>query len=113
MSEGYNGWSNYETWLANLWIQEGVLDLFEMGEQARYFAESGESTAPYRMGEWLKDQVGEYLCEMGGGDKLHATGMGSDLLGAALSRVDFAEIGRHFTDEAIQNEAEQTANANA
>jgi hypothetical protein len=104
-----NGWTNRETWLVNLWIGEGAIgDLHGVQEQARYFAETGESSAPYRMGEWLREQVQEVCDGYPTGD-----GLAADLLGAALAAVNWDEIARHFTDEAIQNEAEQTANANA
>ena len=35
------------------------------------------------------------------------------LLGGCLSSVNWTEIARHHTDEAIRNEQEQTANAEA
>jgi len=106
----YNGWTNYETWLANLWITEGALgDPMGVEEQARYFAENGEDAAPTRMGEWLKEQTEEMLDEA----NLRTGGLAADLLGAALSRVDWRTIGKHYTDEAIENERQQTENANA
>jgi hypothetical protein len=106
----YNGWTNYETWLANLWITEGALgDPMGVEEQARYFAENGEDAAPTRMGEWLKEQTEEMLDEA----NLRTGGLAADLLGAALSRVDWRTVGKHYTDEAIENERQQTENANA
>lgn len=106
----YNGWTNYETWLANLWIAEGVLgDPMGVQEQARYFAENGEDAAPIRMGDWLKEQTEEMMDEA----DLRTGGLAADLLGAALSRVDWYAIGKNYTDEAIENERQQTENANA
>lgn len=106
----YNGWANKETWLANLWITEGALgDPHGVGEQARYYAENGEDAAPSRMGEWLKEQTEEMLDEA----NLRTSGLAADLLGTALSRVDWCTIGKHYTDEAIENERQQTENANA
>ena len=110
MADGYNGWSNYETWLVNLWLGEGIIgDLHGVEEQARAFAESNDSDeaiAAYEMGKWLKEEVTNTLPEA-------TVGLVTDLLGASLSRVDWREIAKHYTDEAISNEAEQTANANA
>ena len=109
----YNGWANKETWLANVWIGDGALgDPMGVEEQARYFAENGEDAAPTRMGEWLKEQTEEMLTAYGS-IPLHATGLGADLLGTALARVDWYTIGKHYTDEAIENERQQTENANA
>ena len=104
-----NGWTNRETWLVNLWISEGAIgDLHGVEEQARYFAETGESSAPYRMGEWLREQVRGACDEYPTGD-----GLAADLLGAALASVNWDEIAEHYVEDAIRNEAEQTANANA
>lgn len=110
MADGYNGWSNYETWLVNLWLGEGIIgDLHGVEEQARAFAESNDSDgnfAAYEMGRWLKEEVTNTLPEA-------AVGLATDLLGASLSRVDWREIAKHYTDEAIENERQQTENANA
>ena len=109
MSDGYNGWSNYETWLVNLWLGEGIIgELHGVEEQARAFAESGESSAPHRMGEWLREQVQEVCDGYPTGD-----GLAADLLGAALASVNWDEIAEHYVEDAIRNEEEQTANANA
>jgi hypothetical protein len=104
-----NGWANRETWLTNLWIAEGLLgDPMGVEEQARAFAEAGESAAPHRMAEWLREQTEASVFE-----GLLASGFTTDLLGAALARVDWAAIGRNYTDTAIENERQQTENANA
>jgi hypothetical protein len=106
VSEGYNGWTNWETWVTNLWIDEGVLDLFEVGEQARYFAERDEDSAAYELGKWIREQVEEFIGEQ-------PAGLVADFVGGCLSSVNWTEIASHHTDEAIRNEQEQTANAEA
>lgn len=109
MSEGYNGWTNWETWVTNLWIDEGLLDLFEVGEQARHFAEINDSDpnfSAYELGRWMREQVEEFIGEQ-------PAGLVSDYVGGCLSSVDWTEIAKHHTDEAIRNEQEQTENANA
>jgi hypothetical protein len=40
-------------------------------------------------------------------------GLAADLLGAALAAVNWDEIAEHYVEDAIRNEEEQTANANA
>ena len=104
----YNGWTNWETWVTNLWIDEGVLDLFAVGEQARYFAENDDPNgAAYEMGKWLREQIEGLITNS------ESIGLEADLIGGALGKVNWTEIARHHTDEAIRNEQEQTENANA
>lgn len=115
MSEGYNGWTNWETWVTNLWIDEGLLDLFEVGEQARYFAETNDSDpnfSAYEMGKWMREQVESVIDELYF-PPISKSSLVSDLVSGCLSSVDWTEIAKHHTDEAIRNEQEQTENANA
>lgn len=105
----YNGWANHETWLVNLWINEGAIgDPQEVEEQGRHFAETYEqSSATYKMAAWLREQVeGLAIGEL-------PAGLASDLIGSALASVDWDEIAEHYVQDAIRNEEEQTANANA
>jgi hypothetical protein len=102
----YNGWTNYETWLVNLWMDN------EQGSQ-EYFREKareiyGGPRNPYRdhmtraadaglaFADWLK----EYHEENGPALR----GVYGDLLTAALSSVNWDEIARHYI-EAIEEEA--------
>jgi hypothetical protein len=79
MSEQYNGWSNYETWLVALWLnndQEGYRLLQEI---------CSTQDSDCRKDERLEGLVRElYL-----GDEV---GMMTDLVNAAIGRVDWAEI---------------------
>lgn len=105
----YNGWTNWETWVTNLWINEGLLDQFEMGEQARHFAETDEESATYDMAAWIREQVenfiDEVLLDRSSASIVH------EFVGGCMGEVNWMEIAGHYVDEAIQNEKEQTANA--
>ena len=119
MSEGYNGWKNYETWCVKLWADNGELcDPDEISEQGRYCAENFGEDAEEKMAGWLESIVDNHLRQWGSyapttGDTLHASGLGADLLQTALERVDWHEIAQAYCEEARENEAEQTANAEA
>ncbi len=110
MCKEYNGWSNYETWATNLWIQEGMLgEPIGIDEQAAQFAQNNDSdadTATHEMAGWLREQVEEEIGEQ-------EAGLAQDLLGAALGVVDWHEIARHYVEDAIALEEGLTENANA
>jgi hypothetical protein len=100
MSEGYNGWTNYETWVVNLWMdnEQGSQEFFR--EQAREIYDAAapcqfftqEERARLRFADWLKEHYDENIPDM--------PGVYGDLLGGALSKVNWNEIARHYIDAA-------------
>jgi hypothetical protein len=102
----YNGWTNYETWLVNLWMdnERGSQEYFR--EQAREIYDGHEpipdtrltraEVTRFRFADWLEEYHEEH------GPALR--GVYGDLLGAALSSVNWDEIARHYI-EAIEEEA--------
>jgi hypothetical protein len=104
----YNGWTNYETWLVNLWMdnEQGSQEYFR--ETAREIYECPHN--PYRahmtraadaglaFADWLKAYHEENRPEM------PTCGVYHDLLSGALSEVNWNEIARHYI-EAIEEEA--------
>jgi hypothetical protein len=111
MSDGYNGWSNRETWMANLWIANdgyaGGAD--EVDERARRLIDDGESKedATYTLSkeiEYAVDEDMEQTCKV--------SGLFEDLLGAAVSRINWYEIAEHYVDDAIGIRESNNAEAN-
>jgi hypothetical protein len=104
VADNYNGWTNYETWVVALWMdnEQGSHDFFR--EQAReYYDDSTgkpytprEEVACRRFAEYLKEHYDENLPEM--------PGVYGDLLGGALSEVNWREIARHYIDYIIEEE---------
>ena len=100
----YNGWTNYETWLVNLWMdnKKGSRDFFR--EQAHFIydgdeprptsALTWEEVASLRFADWLKEYYDENLPEM--------PGVYGDLLGGALGAVNWDEIARHYIDAVLE-----------
>lgn len=97
----YNGWTNYETWLVNLWMDEGS-DFFRERAQEIYDEAVPRSSltaaevARIDYADWLKDHHEEFQPEL--------PGVYGDLLGGALSEVNWDEIARHYI-EAVEEEA--------
>jgi hypothetical protein len=81
MSEltGYNGWSNYETWLVALWLNH---------DEASYNALKAlkaEDKSEYRKAESLEELVRELY-------EFEPVGIVADLVNSAFGRVNWVEI---------------------
>ena len=83
MSEttGYNGWTNYETWIVNLWLTNEPYSY----DMLQYVVKAFET---------VSEQAGELEHYVRNDDNALAGefSMWSDLLGAALGRVNWYEI---------------------
>lgn len=103
----YNGWANYETWAVGMYLDgnydgEGtylaVLDLVrDLVRERNQAAEDGEQPfyASYvadALKDWTTERIGEETDDL-------ANGIAADLLGAALSAVDWHELGEHKVAE--------------
>jgi hypothetical protein len=97
-TEGYQGWTNYETWAVNLWIgneQESYSHWQEAAKmQKRVAAKSpqvkdnvwtAEEAAKFNLADQLKAEIEEDAPDLG-------SSLYSDLLSAAMSEVNWTEI---------------------
>ena len=108
----YNGWINYETWCVNLWLgndagsdsywREAAQECYANAKAERNFTRDERATLD--LAQRLKDELDET------NPLADEASMWSDLLGAALSEVNWYEIAEHFIADADKSEeAEELA----
>ena len=102
----YNGWTNYETWVVNMWMDnnEGSYDYWrEVAQEIHNNLEEPTNSltkmdeAMYLLADRLKDYHEEIKDEILGNVKLTSS-VWADLLGAALSEVNWREIAEHLLE---------------
>jgi hypothetical protein len=98
----YNGWSNYETWLVKLWIDnDGYAGGAEsVADQAKYFlsrdtAEGEEATEA--LARWIEDAIDQDIDNSD--EKALTEGLFADLLGRSLGKVNWDEIAAAYIQE--------------
>lgn len=85
----YNGWKNYETWAANLWIDGLTVD--DLISDPEEYEDDQELT--YAVAKALESYVDEL-------DPLaDECSMFSDLLHAAMHEIDYYEIAEHYVSD--------------
>ncbi len=119
--QGYNGWKNYETWAVGMYLDgnyDGPATYYETIERVKYELEHVDHpTSEYwtveqskRFGvadilkDWVEENITPHMVDDDHPDpQLHP--LVSDLLGAALSEVDWNEL----ADAWIENVSEQVS----
>ena len=76
---GYNGWTNKETWLVNLWLGD---DFVSQSEDGQLITEA-----------FIRETV-EYICE-----SETKSGFLADMLNCALGEINYFEIAQHYEPE--------------
>lgn len=102
----YNGWTNYETWVVNLWLDNdefshdhwvGIArDIYENeAQEQKYFSKMDDAVVI--LSDKLKNDHEEAKDEIL--ERLNLTAsLWADLLGAALSETNWREIAEHFLE---------------
>lgn len=99
--KGYNGWSNYETWNVKLWMDndEGSYNYWKEQTLEAWEQEDHDlANTVSRLADMLETEHKDNIPE--------TSGTYADLLGAALSEVDWHEIAESLvSDEELKEDA--------
>ena len=91
---GYNGYRNYQTWNAALWLTntEGDYRYFESRIAELLEDNDGnQAKAYFALADEIRDMIEE-------GNPIEGAGMYSDILTAALQDIDYLAVARNFGD---------------
>jgi hypothetical protein len=102
----YNGWTNYETWVVNLWMdnEEGTHDYWlevaedvyhNEAEEQKHFSKMEDAVCI--LADRLKDDHEDRKCNILENAELTSS-VWADLLGATLSEVNWNEIAEHLLE---------------
>ena len=106
--ETYNGWTNYETWVCKLWIDndEGLhnywIDMAQNIDPAENPYMTPEQNKVHALAEALKDEHEQNFHDLLP-DSLRAS-FYSDIMNAALGRVNWIEIAESLLETVAENE---------
>ena len=101
-SRRYNGWSNYETWLCNMWFNDfdftDMMDMFDKCEDNCDVLEIIENYIKEHVEEYVEYSLGDNSVAISPGDQ---HGFIHDMLNAAISEIDWRDIAEHYVDDVV------------
>ena len=101
----YNGWTNYETWLVNLWMDNDPGSQFYWSKVAQDSIDQYNEDQEPVIWFYFEGVLEEMLDNMVHGPESTVAFMAADLLNAAISEVDTIEIAKSW----VANQMEVTA----
>ncbi len=100
----YNGWKNYETWAVNLHLDNDEGTRQELTAAAIMLI---KDEVEYPVAD-LADMIKNFVEDLHDPDFPNLPPLYQDLLGAAISDVDFRTIAKHYIQSANEDIAAET-----
>ena len=94
----YNGWSNYETWAANMWIEDDEDAYIYWTDQAK-LCDPHSADDAYALAKQLHDHHDDVVEEL----KIPLS-LATDLLSSAMSTIDWLEVAKSLIIGVNDNE---------
>jgi hypothetical protein len=91
--ERYNGWTNYETWCLNIWIDNDQYLYERKAELIREVSIHYDDKQVYELSLLLESMVEELK------EGVLEVGLLSDLLGGAIGKINFYELAEHYWED--------------
>ena len=92
--EGYQGWSNYETWAFNLWLtnEQSSYEYYKELANELMTEYDDRKEVIYKLSDSMKFETEQ-------GNPLEEASLFSDLLSYSISKINFDEVAKGFLEE--------------